>query len=92
VDKDKITNKEDLKLMLLNFHNNVNLRLKKPEYNYQQLNDKYKTANFYHIANSFFYFFEDKHKTVNMLSNDMFTKRVSNNIRNWLDDNKEHFE
>lgn len=92
VDMSKMTNKEDLKLMLLNFHNNVNVRLKKPEFSYQQLNDKYKTANFYHIATSFFYFFEDKHKTVNMLSNDMFTRRVSNNIRNWLDENKEHFE
>ena len=92
VDMSKINTKEDLKLMLLSFHNNVNKRLNKPEFSYEQLNDKYKTANFNHIAISFFYFFEDKHRTVNMLSNDMFTKRVSNNIRTWLNDNIEHFE
>lgn len=92
IDMTKIQTKEDLKLMLMTFHNSVNKRLRKPDFSYQQLNDKYKTANFNHIITSFFFFFEDKHKTVNMLSNDMFTKRISNNIRTWLNENKQHFE
>lgn len=92
VDFKRLNSKEDLRLMLLDFHNNVNVRLNKPTFSYQQLIDKYKTANLNKIINNFFIFFEDKHKTVNMLSNDMYTQRVSNKIRIWLTDNYHHFE
>lgn len=92
VDFKKLNNKDDLRLMLLDFHNNVNARLNKPIFSYQQLIDKYKTANLNKIINNFFIFFEDKHKTVNMLSNDMYTQRVSNKIRHWLSENYHHFE
>ena len=84
IDFKKIKTKQELRLMLLDFHNNVNTRLRKPTFSYQQLIDKYKTVNFNNVINNFFIFFEDKHKTVNMLSNDMYTQRLSNNIRNWL--------
>ena len=92
IDFKKLQTKDDLRLMLLDFHNNVNIRLNKPSFSYQQLNDKYKTANLNKIINNFFIFFEDKHKTVNMLANDMYTQRISNNIRNWLSKNYHHFE
>ena len=92
IDFKKIKTKQELRLMLLDFHNNVNTRLRKPIFSYQQLIDKYKTVNFNNVINNFFLFFEDKHKTVNMLSNDMYTQRLSNNIRNWLSKNYHHFE
>jgi hypothetical protein len=92
IDFKKIKTKQELRLMLLDFHNNVNIRLRKPIFSYQQLIDKYKTVNFNNVINNFFLFFEDKHKTVNMLSNDMYTQRLSNNIRNWLSKNYHHFE
>ena len=92
IDFKKIKTKQELRLMLLDFHNNVNTRLRKPIFSYQQLIDKYKTVNFNNVINNFFIFFEDKHKTVNMLSNDMYTQRLSNNIRNWLSKNYHHFE
>tara|TARA_Y100000816_G_scaffold200776_2_gene147479 strand:+ start:2935 stop:3537 length:603 start_codon:yes stop_codon:yes gene_type:complete len=92
IDLKKIKTKQELRLMLLDFHNNVNTRLRKPIFSYQQLIDKYKTVNFNNVINNFFIFFEDKHKTVNMLSNDMYTQRLSNNIRNWLSKNYHHFE
>ena len=92
IDLTKIQTKEHLRLMLLTFHNDVNRRLNKPVFSYLQLNDKYKTMNFNSIVNHFFIFFEDKHRTVHMLSNDMYTQRISNNIRNWLSKNYSHFE
>ena len=92
VDFKKLQTKDDLRLLLLDFHNNVNARLNKPIFSYQQLVDKYKTANLNKIINNFFVFFEEKHKVVNMLSNDMYTQRISNNIRNWLSENYDHFE
>ena len=92
IDFKKLKTKDELKMMLLDFHNNVNRRLNKPVFTYQQLIDKYKTANLNKIINNFFIFFENKHKTVNMLANDMYTQRVSNKIRHWLSDNYHHFE
>ena len=92
VDFKKIKTKQELRLMLLDFHNNVNTRLNKPIFSYQQLKDKYKSVNFNNVINNFFIFFEDKHKTVNMISNDMYTQRVSNNIRNWLSMHYHHFQ
>ena len=44
IDFKKIKTKQELRLMLLDFHNNVNTRLRKPNFSYQQLIDKYKTT------------------------------------------------
>jgi len=92
VDFTKLRTKEDLKLMLYTFHNVVNLRLGRPEYNINDLHLRYSNLDFYDVINSFFKFFENKHKTVNMLSNDMYTMRISKNIKSWLSVNISHFE
>ena len=92
VDYTKINTKEDLKRMLFLFHNDVNKRLKKKEFTYSELNDKYARGDYTKILNVFFKYFEDKHKTVHMLSNDMFTQRVSRKIRQWILTNRQHFD
>ena len=92
VDFSKINTKEDLKRMLLLFHNDVNKRLGKEEFTYSELNDKYSRGDYTKILNVFFKYFEDKHKTVHMLSNDMFTQRVSMRIRQWILTNRQHFD
>jgi hypothetical protein len=91
VDFTKLRTKEDLKLMLYNFHNVVNKRLGKPEYKIIDMHMKYPQLNFYDEINMFFKFFENKHKTVNMLSNDIYTMRISKNIKHWLSENIYHF-
>jgi len=87
-----IRSKEDLKRMLLNFHNEVNKRTGKPEFTLNELNEKYSKGNVSKIIPVFFKFFEDKHKSVHMLSNDMYTMRISRNIRKWLSANLHHFD
>ena len=47
-----MTNKEELKIFLFNFHNDVNKRLNKPQFNKDNLN-MYKKANFRIIVNNF---------------------------------------
>ena len=45
---------EELKLLLFNFHNHVNRKLKKPIFEKSELDDKYSKANFRAIYNNFF--------------------------------------
>ena len=92
VDFSKINTKEDLKRMLFLFHNDVNKRLGKEEFTYSELNGKYSRGDYSKILNVFFKYFEDKHRTVHMLSNDMFTQRVSRKIRQWILNNRQHFD
>lgn len=92
IDMNKIQSKDDLKQMLFIFHNDVNKRTGKPEYSYNDLNQKYPKGNLREIITVFFKYFEDKHKTVNMLSNDMYTMRVSKELREWFTANIHHFD
>ena len=87
-----ILTKDDLKRMLLNFHNEVNKRLGKPEFTYSELTEKYSKGILNKIIPLFFKYFEDKHKSVRMLSNDMYTMRISHKIRSWLSENIVYFD
>jgi len=51
---DNISNKEELKLLLLNFHNHVNKKIGKSNFEISQYDDKYSNANINAIYNNFF--------------------------------------
>ena len=91
IDNSKIRTPEDLRQMLFVFHNSVNQRLGKPQYSYVECREKYKNVNLNNVLIYFFKYFEDSHKTVHMLSNDMFTKRLSKHLKGWLKSNIECF-
>lgn len=92
IDDSKIRTPEDLRQMLFIFHNSVNQRLGKPQYSYVECREKYKNVNLNNAFTYFFKYFEDSHKTVHMLSNDMFTKRLSKQLRGWIKSNIECFD
>ena len=92
IDMNKIQSKEDYKKMLFNFHNEVNKRLRKQIFTYDECIEKYEKGVLHLIITAFFKYFEDKHKSVHMLSNDMYTQRVSNNLRTWFTNNIHRFE
>jgi hypothetical protein len=50
---DTIKNKEDFKLLLFNFHNAINKKLNKPEFKFDELNNKYEKANINALYNNF---------------------------------------
>lgn len=52
VDFTKINNKEDFKLLIFNFHNAVNSKLKKPLFDFNELDNKYSKANIDIIYNN----------------------------------------
>lgn len=45
VDFAQINNKADFKLLMFNFHNAINSKLKKPLFDFNELDDKYSKAN-----------------------------------------------
>ena len=68
VNFDNISSKEELKLLLFNFHNHVNRKLGKPNFEISQLDDKYSKANFNKIYNNFFIIFGSNSNTPQLMS------------------------
>jgi len=52
VDFAQINNKADFKLLMFNFHNAINTKLKKPLFDFNELDDKYSKANIDAIYNN----------------------------------------
>ena len=70
-----INNKEDFKLLLFNFHNYINKKLKKKIFNYQDFDNKYKNANIQNLIINFNIIFNSKASNPQMLSNTFLRKQ-----------------
>lgn len=79
-----IQTRDDLKSLLFTFHNTVNQRKGYQLFTRQQLDDKYSTAVTVNIFNNFLLHFQDKHKSIRMIADDMYRKRISANLRDWF--------
>lgn len=87
-----IKSKEDLKRILFDFHNFVNNKKGYTIFAFEELNNKYKNAVTINIIHNFIFYFEDKHSSPRMISNDMYRKRISNNLKIWFDKNIQYFD
>ena len=65
---DNINSKEELRLLLFNFHNHVNRKLKKPIFELSELDDKYSKANLKAIYKNFFIIFGSNSNTPQLMS------------------------
>lgn len=86
-----IRTKEDLKLMLFNFHNAVNEKKGLPIFYLVDLNEKYSKAVTLNIINNFIMHFRDKHKSIRMISDDLYRQRLSGLLMNWFSLNMKCF-
>tara|TARA_B100000989_G_C19500322_1_gene453968 strand:- start:489 stop:950 length:462 start_codon:yes stop_codon:yes gene_type:complete len=68
IDYNTINTREDFELMLFNFHNYVNRKLKKPEFKYDDLSIKYKNANIHNLLNNFNIIFSSNSNNPYMMS------------------------
>lgn len=75
IDFNNINSKEDFKLMLFNFHNYVNRKLKKKEFKYQDFDNKYKNANINNLINNFNIIFNSKASNPHMITNAFLRKQ-----------------
>ena len=87
-----IRTKQDLKDMLYVFHNTVNKKKNYPQFTYDDLDSKYSTAVTKNIIFNFLYHFQDKHKSVHMIANDMFRARQVETLKEWFNKNYNCFE
>jgi hypothetical protein len=68
VNFDNINSKEELRLLLFNFHNHVNRKLNKPIFELSELDNKYSKANIKAIYNNFFIIFASNSNTPQLMS------------------------
>lgn len=86
-----IQTKQDLKLMLFQFHNAVNTRKNVPLYPLDQLDSKYSRANTVKIIENFMFYFQDKHFSIRMIANDFHRSRLVTILKDWFRVNIQHF-
>ena len=86
-----IRTKEDLKIMLFTFHNAVNEKKGLPIFYLVDLNEKYSKAVTLNIINNFIIHFRDKHKSIRMISDDLYRQRLSGLLMNWFSSNMKYF-
>jgi hypothetical protein len=86
-----IVTKQDLKLFLWNFHNEVNKR-KNVAISDRNVLEKYSTANTINVINYFITIYSDKSPSIKMIANDFHRKRLIQDLKNWLNDNLASFD
>ena len=87
-----IKTKNDLKIVLLVFHNYVSLHKKYDTFTLEQLNELYSTAVTANIVNNFIGFYLKKNAAPKMIANDMFRRRIVIKIKDWLVENSGKFD
>jgi len=86
-----IRTKEDLIMLLFDFHNNVNSRKEYPIFKYEEL-VKYKTAITKNIIYNFLIEYNKKSKNIRYLADDLHRERLTSSLKKWFTDNIQYFE
>jgi len=86
-----IRNKNDLKIFLFNFHNDVNRRRNVKLFSLDELNSKYSKSNTLNIINNFISVFQYKNKSFNMIANEMQKQRQLEIFKAWIKTNIQSF-
>jgi hypothetical protein len=88
---DSIHTKQDLKIMLFQFHNEVNSRKGFALFNESELVDKYSNAVTINIIHNFMYFFQEKSRNVDMISLNLYRERLIKDLKKWFNNNIQYF-
>ena len=84
VNFDTINSKDELKQLYFKFHNHVNKKLKKPQFDINSLDDKYKNINLSAIYNNFFIIYSSNSNIPQMMSASFHRQNNLTKIRNLL--------
>lgn len=91
LNKSAIKTKHDLKMMLLSFHNEVNIRLRQPIFTEQQLNEKYSTALTKNVVQYFVQIWSQRTPNPKLMAESLHKKRVVTEFIEWWNINHIHF-
>jgi hypothetical protein len=87
-----IQTKEQLKMLLFHFHNDVNKRKNFPQFSRDELDEKYSKANTVNIIHNFMYHFQDRIRSPKLIANDLQRQRIALLLKEWFTNNINHFE
>jgi hypothetical protein len=87
-----IRTKQDLINMLYKFHNEVNKKKGFSIFPYEELEAKYSGAVTKNIIFNFIIHYQDKHKSIHMIANDMFRARQVIILKEWFNNNFKYFD
>ncbi len=79
-----IQTKEDLKDMLFNFHNAVNVRKNYAPFSREELDATYGQFNTIAVAREFIFHYKDRHRSMKLVADDLMRSKISVNIQNWF--------
>jgi len=87
-----IKTKQDLKLMLFQFHNVVNQKKNFLLFSIDNLDSKYSKANTVNIIKNFMLNFQEKNHSIRMIADDMHRSRVADQLKTWFNNNIQYFD
>jgi hypothetical protein len=79
-----IQTKEDLKDMLFNFHNAVNVRKNYAPFNREELDATYNEFNTIAVAREFMFYYKDRNRSIKLVADDMMRAKIAVNVQNWF--------
>lgn len=89
---DAILTKQQLKDMLFNFHNSVNMKKGYTLYPKDQLDAKYSSANTLNIINNFYYYFDKKQNNLKLSASGFHRTRTIQRMKVWIYNNLSNFD
>lgn len=84
--------KEDMKLMLFQFHNTVNERKGYTKFPLSELDSRYDNANTMNVINNFIISYRKKSRNLQLIALEMSKKKALEFVTKWLRDNIHIFE
>ena len=89
---DNIQTKEQLKIMLFQFHNSVNAKKNVPLFEYKNLDATYISANTANIIANFFHYFLKQSYSGRMGTENFHRSRMVQDIKLWFQTNIQYFD
>jgi hypothetical protein len=91
LDKSKITNKKELCMYFIYFHNKVNVRTKKKIFTFDEFVLKYKNSVTRNIIANFFIVLSKSDHNVKLMTNSFYRSSVMLEFKKWLNVNASKF-
>lgn len=85
IDFNIIRNKSDFKMFIFNFHNAINAKLKKPLFNYEELDNKYQNINIDALYNNLHIIYTTNTNIPQLMSSSFHKNLIFPKIKEALD-------
>jgi len=87
-----IQSKEDLKMLLYSFHNDVNKRKGYPYFPYDKFDEKYSLAITNNIIQNFMFHFSDRNRSLKLLATDLHRAQLCKVLKEWFNEKINSFD